>query len=105
MDKRAILDAMLKNIEGVHVYFQPPASVQMKYPAIRYERARVDNWHANNVPYVHAVGYELIVIDKDPDSKVVDYVSKLPMCRWNRHYTADNLNHDVFIIYPQEVNL
>lgn len=102
MDRRLILDRMLKEIEGVHVYYQPPESVKMIYPAIRYERARVDNWHANNKPYLHAVGYELIVIDKDPDSKIVDYISKLPMCRWNRHYTANNLNHDVFIIYTQE---
>ena len=99
MNRRAALDAMLKEIEGVHVYYQPPASVQMVYPAIRYERARVDNWHADNNPYMHAVGYELTVIDRNPDSPIVDFISRLPKCRWNRHYTANNLNHDVFIIY------
>ena len=52
----------------------------------------------NNV-YSQKKSYEVTVIDKNPDSMIVDRVSKLPYCSHNRHYTADNLNHDVFIIY------
>ncbi len=82
-----------------HVYFQPPANVTMAYPAIRYERARIDNLSANNNVYKQDVAYTVTVIDKDPDSEIVRKVSQLPLCRFNRHYTADNLNHDVFLIY------
>ena len=98
MHRRTDLGAILKQFCD-HVYFQPPANVSMTYPAIRYERARIDNSSANNNVYIQHLAYTVTVIDKDPDSEIVANVSKLPMCRFNRHYTADNLNHDVFLIY------
>lgn len=80
-------------------YFQPPASIQMKYPAIVYSRSNIENRFANNSVYKQDTAYEIIVIDKDPDSEIAAAVSKLPKCRFNRHYTADNLNHDAFTLY------
>lgn len=82
-----------------NVYFQPPASVKMKYPAIVYSRNDMSNRFANDSVYNQSHSYELIVIDSDPDSVVVEAVSKLSTCRFVRHYTSDNLNHDVFTIY------
>lgn len=101
MDQRRLeLDRIFCEIAGEdHVYYQPPSSVKMKYPAIRYERARVSNDHADNAPYRINVGYQVTVIDRNPDSKLTEAVMKLPMCTYNRHYYAENLNHDVFIIY------
>lgn len=98
MDRRPELGTILKQFCD-HVYFQPPASVNMVYPAIRYQRERIDNVSANNGVYLQNVAYQVTVIDEDPDSEIVKNVSKLPKCRFNRHYTADNLNHDVFLIY------
>lgn len=80
-------------------YFQPPASIQMKYPAIVYSRSNIENRFANNSVYKQDTAYEIIVIDKDPDSKIVTAVSQLPKCRFSRHYTSDNLNHDAFTLY------
>ena len=82
-----------------NVYFQPPASVVMNYPAIRYMLYDIDNNHADNIVYRQNVGYEIIVIDRDPDSEVVERISKIPGIRFNRFYTADNLNHTVFVLY------
>lgn len=82
-----------------HVYFQPPRSTLMEYPAIRYERENIFNRHADNLPYHLAHMYQITVIDWDPDSEIVEAVAKLPRCRFERHYTADDLNHDVFTIY------
>ena len=98
MHHRTDFGTLLKTL-CPNVYFQPPPSVQMVYPAIRYERTRIDNTSADNIPYIQDVGYLVTVIDKNPDSQIVSDVSKLPKCRFNRHYTADNLNHDVFLIY------
>ena len=39
------------------------------------------------------------VIDSDPDSSLVGKVASMPTSRFNRHYTKDNLNHDVFEIF------
>lgn len=100
MDKRIELQAILEEILGSrNVYFQPPSSVRMSYPAIVYSRKRIDNLHANNSVYMQDHSYELTVIDKDPDSEIVSRVSELLLCRFERHYKSDNLNHDVFTLY------
>lgn len=82
-----------------NVYYQPPPSIFMRYPAIVYKRNDIRNKHADNLPYRQGHMYDLTVIDEDPDSEIVTRVSKLPRCRFDRHYTADELNHDVFTIY------
>lgn len=82
-----------------HVYFQPPESIKMKYPAIRYSLSDIGNRFANDSVYNQSNSYELIVIDKNPDSEIVDKISKLTFCSFDRFYIADNLNHFVFIIY------
>jgi len=39
------------------------------------------------------------VIDRNPDSDLPGKVAELPMCTFNRFFTADNLNHDVYTIF------
>ena len=82
-----------------HLYFQPPESVRMKYPAIVYQRNRIHNRFADNKVYAQSDEYQVTVVDKDPDSELVRQVSMLSKCRHIRHYTAANLNHDVFNLY------
>lgn len=99
MTDREELQAALEDILGTrHVYFQPPASVKIGMPAIVYSRSNIENTYADNAVYRQENQYELTVIDKDTDSDIVRKVSQLPKCRFNRHYVADNLNHDVFTI-------
>lgn len=100
MGNRPDLQALLEELlESENVYYQPPSSVRMNYPAIVYSRKSIENTSANNAAYMQTTSYEITVIDKNPDSEIVTKVSKLPMCRHDRHYTADNLNHDVFTLY------
>ena len=101
MGKRLDLDAKFEELLGSNeVYFQPPASVKMQYPAIVYRRYNINNEHADDEVYMQSLEYEAIVIDRDPDSEIVMKVSRLPRCRHERHYTADGLNHDAFkLIY------
>lgn len=100
LSQRLKLHELLCEVLGSrNVYFQPPASIQMNYPAIRYSRYDIENSSADNIPYKQDHFYQLIVIDPDPDSEIVHKVSQLPACVYDRHYTSDNLNHDVFTIY------
>lgn len=100
MDRRPLLQELLETILGTNnVYFQPPTSVKMSYPAIVYSRRDIDNNFANNTAYIQSPSYDVTVIDEDPDSEIVQKVSKLPLCSFNRHFEQDNLNHDVFILY------
>lgn len=100
MDNRLKLQSMLEEILGSkNVYYQPPSSIKMEYPAIVYSRSNINNYFANDSVYVQSHYYDVIVIDYDPDSDIVDKISRLLNCKFNRHYTVDNLNHDLFIIY------
>lgn len=82
-----------------NVYFQPPSSVLMKYPAIVYERNQITTRFADDSPYLHHRRYTVTVIDDDPDSPIVDLVANLPRCQHSRHFYVDNLNHDAFDIF------
>jgi len=100
MASRLSLQTMLEDLLGSrNVYFQPPASVQMEYDAIVYSRKKIDNTFANNSVYKQDNAYELIVIYEDPDSELPKKISRLPKCRFDRHFEADNLNHDVYTLY------
>lgn len=82
-----------------NVYYQPPASVQMKYPAIVYKRNVIRNTFADDKVYKQDHLYQLTVIDPNPDSEIVERVSRLPRCEQTNHFTSDNLNHDIYQIY------
>lgn len=100
MGRRLDLHAILINVLGSNnVYFQPPSNLQMVYPCIVYNRDNLNTLFADNKPYGHYKRYLLTVIDRDPDSVIHEQISKLPMCTYDRFYTADNLNHDVFRIF------
>ena len=100
MNNRLELHEIFCEILGSrNAYFQPSESVKMSYPAIRYSRKDIKNQFANDQVYMQKDCYEVIVIDKDPDSELVKKVSTFPMCSFDRHYVSDNLNHDVFTLY------
>lgn len=100
VDDRLKLHELLCQVLGSrNVYFQPPESVKMKYPAIRYSRDDIDNISADNVVYKQDVSYMITVIDSNPDSEIVERVSLIPNIRYDRHYVADNMNHDVYTLY------
>lgn len=82
-----------------HVYYNPPESIRMKYPCIRYSRKRINNKYANDSVYKQHNSYELVVIDREPDSNISALLSTLPMCTHDRSYKAENLYHDVFTIH------
>lgn len=100
MPSRLELQTLLEELLGSrNVYFQPPESVKMKYPAIVYGLDNIENSFADDGVYLSKKRYLVTVIDEDPDSPIVDKVAALPTCRFNRRFQSDNLNHDVFILY------
>jgi hypothetical protein len=100
MVKRQELQSKLEAMLGSrNVYYQPPASVNMGYPAIRYSKSNIDSEYANNAKYINKRRYEIIVIDNRPDNPVIEKILELPYSSYDRHYTADNLNHDVLTLY------
>jgi hypothetical protein len=82
------------------VYFQPPESIKLNYPCIVYSRSNINKLNANNALYKKTNQYEVIVIDRDPDSDISDRILEhFSMCRFDREYTSDNLNHNILTLY------
>ena len=98
MASRLKLHEVLQEVlNSENVYFQPPA--KMNYPCIKYELSDIDASYANNAIYTKINRYTVTLIDRNPDSKFVEKIQALPMCRFDRPYVADNLNHWVFELY------
>jgi hypothetical protein len=97
---RLELQSFLEELLGSrNVYFQPPASIHMNYPAIVYKLASIDNTKADNVSYLQDNAYEITFITESPDDPMIFKFAKLDFCRFNRFYTADNLNNYIYTLY------
>ena len=96
LELHSLLEEML---DSKNVYYQPPESTKMQYDAIRYSKKNIRPTFANGGKYLMKDCYELIVISKRPDHPVIKKLLSLPYCSYDRHYVADNLNHDVLTIY------
>ena len=100
MGQRLELQTILTGIlETDHVYFQPPPTVTMEYPCIVYRRDYELTRFADDRPYSRKKRYQVTVMDYNPDSIIPDKIAELPLCTYDRFYTADNLNHDVFKLF------
>ena len=101
VNNRPELHSILEELLGSdHVYFQPPESKKLTYPCVVYNRTNGDIMYADGMAYTFTYRYQITYIDRDPDSDFpVRLIQRLPMCIYDRHFTADNLNHEVFDIY------
>lgn len=98
MGQRLQLHQLLEEL-CEHVYFQPKTNTKMEFPAILYKRDFAETLFADGIPWRREKRYMVTVIDRDPDSLIPDKVANLPMCSYNRFYTVDDLNHDVFTLF------
>jgi hypothetical protein len=100
MAQRLELQALFVELLGSeNVYFQPPPTIKMVYPCIVYQRDYIQSEYADDHPYKLRKRYLVTIIDRNPDSVIHEKVAQLPMCVFDRFYTADNLNHDVFKLF------
>ena len=98
-DRLTLHELLCEKLGSRNVYFQPPETVKMKYPAIVYSRNRIENTSADNDVYRQSVSYIITVIDRDPDSEIVERVSRIPHIMYDRSYVAGNLNHNTFRLF------
>lgn len=84
---------------STNVYFQPPATIQMKYPCIIYKRDGYSGARANDRLYLGMKRYSVTVVDRNPDSAIPDRMLELPYCSFSTHFAADGLNHDIYSLY------
>lgn len=100
MASRLELQTKLEELLGSeNVYYQPPESIKMEYPAIVYTKRNIQSRFANNKSYSLMTSYDITVMDKRPDNEVIRKLLELPYCSFDRHYKSNNLNHDVLTLY------
>lgn len=98
---RVELQEKLEELLGSrNVYFQPPESIKMEYPAIVYDLYRVQQRFASDMSYKRNPAWSITIIDRNED---VDWVNKMlesfNYCSMERSYKGDNLAHYSFIVY------
>lgn len=98
MGQRLDLQTILQEITE-YVYYQPPTNIKLVFPCIRYVRDGSNGQSADNMKYRNTKRYQITVIDRNPDSELPDRVEELPLCSFDRFFTADNLNHWVFTLF------
>lgn len=81
-----------------NVYYQPPSSVKMVYPCIRYEQSQGYDSYADGIKYMQNMQYQLMVISPDPDTDIPREILELPYTTMQNHYVADNLHHFVIAL-------
>lgn len=88
-----------KSETETRVYFQPPATIKLKYPCIIYKRSNRRDFFSNNRKYLGMMRYDVTIVDKNPDSDIPEKVAQLPYTEFSSHFTVDGLNHDIYTIY------
>lgn len=100
MGSRLELQSTFEELLGSrNVYYNPPATLVMEYPCIRYALGGIQTRNANDAKYSKTKRYEGIVISKKSDPEVVDKILDLQYTSLGTPYKADNLNHYPFTIY------
>ena len=100
MATRLELQSKLEELLGSkNVYYQPPESMKLNYPAIVYHKAKPEFKRATNSQYLRYNSYTITVIDRKPDNEVIDKLLELPLCSYDRNFKTNNLEHDVLTIY------
>lgn len=101
MGQRLELDTVLKGVLGSEiVYFQPPPTTLMKYPCIVYNRDDMDSVYSDNLLYGLTFKYQVTLISNSPNTEeTLKRLAALPMCKYDRFFRVNNLNHDVFNLY------
>lgn len=93
-------DELIDILGAKNVYYNPPETVKMEYPAIRYSLSGIDHLRANNKIYKNTNQYLVIVIDEDADSEIHNRILEhFPMCSFGHPYVADNLYHFPLTLY------
>lgn len=94
-----MLDAELRTLLGsTNVYFQPPASVKIKYPAIIYSLNDIRTNSADNEVYKKNKQYSITLIETNPDSPLVDSLIENEYY-FDRTFVSDGLYHFSFRKY------
>ena len=100
-DRLDLHDKLCDLLGSSEVYFQPPETIRMKYPAIIYDMYRVNQRFADDSNYRIMPAFSVTIIDKTTELDWIDRMFEMfpKYCSLERTYVADNLVHYSFILF------
>lgn len=99
MAPRSELRPLFNGLGIENIYFQPPTTLEIKYPCIVYKIDDLVTKAANNRPYSLKTRYQLTLIHANPDNDIKEKLAMLPLCEFDRSYSADKHMHYIFNLY------
>lgn len=101
MPDRLALQAELETLLGSrNVYYQPPESVKMSYPCIKFNRQAPAVRRADGIRYKKDNCWNLTVITTDPETDLGERLAEhFDKCEIDRYYVYDNLTHCALTLY------
>lgn len=96
-ERRLILQTDLEEILGSrNVYYQPPASISMKYPCIVYNYDGESNVYSDDIKYLTFDEYTITHITTEVLPEVLDKLASMPYSSFVRQFKTDGLYHYVY---------
>lgn len=89
-------DFLKEHLEVDYFYYSPPTGKEMQYPCVVYKLNGSNPIHADNIPYIVNLSWDITIIDEDPDSAIAGQMMGLSKCRFIRSYPSIDLNHFLF---------
>lgn len=101
MGSRLDLQTELEAVLGSrNVYFQPPETLKIKYPAIIYKLSGIETVNADNIKYLLKNRYTVTLVHNDPDNETKDYLlTNFPYISFDTSFESDNLYHYVYDLF------
>lgn len=101
MGSRLDLQTELEAVLGSrNVYFQPPETLKINYPAIIYNLSGIKTEQANNKKYLLHKRYTVTLVHSDPDNVIQDDIlTKFTYISYDRSFETDNLYHYVYDLF------
>ena len=101
MGTRVDLQTLLETVLGSsNVYFQPPESLKMQYPAIRYKLVGYKQLKANNHVYFRVPRYTITVITTDPDSDIATKIlDHFPNSSYENKFGSNGLYNETINLF------
>ena len=99
MNRLDLHEKFLSVLGSNNVYFQPPESIKIKYPAIIYSLDNIKTGYADNEKRYMFDRYRVTLVDPNPDNEFIDKIMRLPYSEFNNHFVTSGLHHYNFTIY------
>ncbi len=89
-----LTESLSKYTSEVPLYFKADSNIRLSYPCVIYDRVSSNVKYANNLRYFFGSEYQVMIIDTDPDSEIVDLIlNDFQRSVKSNEYVSDGLYH------------